>query len=98
MEARSRERWLRYFGLALLGGIVGGALVWMLMNTTMISAAPSPGAASIAGAPTTDLEARIESVYQSGGPSVVNITNRSFTFDYYMNPIPREGTGSGFFY
>ncbi|GIV98193.1 MAG: 2-alkenal reductase [Herpetosiphonaceae bacterium] len=28
----------------------------------------------------------------------VNITSRSLTYDFFLNPIPREGTGSGFFY
>ncbi|HWQ15497.1 MAG TPA: trypsin-like peptidase domain-containing protein [Roseiflexaceae bacterium] len=48
--------------------------------------------------PASDLEARIEAVYQRAGPGVVNITNRSMTYDFFLNPIPREGTGSGFFY
>jgi S1-C subfamily serine protease len=48
--------------------------------------------------PTSELEAQIAAVYQQAGPGVVNITNRSMTFDFFLNPIPREGSGSGFFY
>lgn len=45
-----------------------------------------------------ELESQIESVYQRVGPSVVNITSRSFELDFFMRPVPREGSGSGFFY
>ncbi len=46
----------------------------------------------------TELEAQIEAVFQSSGPGVVNITNRSVDLDFFMRPVPREGSGSGFFY
>lgn len=45
-----------------------------------------------------DLEGQIEAVYQRVGPGVVNITSRSVGMDFFMRPVPREGTGSGFFY
>lgn len=45
-----------------------------------------------------ELESQIESVYQRVGPSVVNITSRSFELDFFMRSVPREGSGSGFFY
>ena len=38
----------------------------------------------------------VTSVFERVGPSVVNVTTRSFTFDFFLNPIPQEGTGSGF--
>lgn len=46
----------------------------------------------------TELEAQIEAVFQSSGNGVVNITNRSVDLDFFMRPVPREGSGSGFFY
>ncbi|MGQ9466809.1 MAG: S1C family serine protease [Anaerolineae bacterium] len=44
------------------------------------------------------LEAQVEAVYAQAAPAVVNITTRSITYDIFMQPIPQEGTGSGFLY
>jgi len=48
--------------------------------------------------PVSDLEAQIESVYDRYAPAVVNITSRTYAYDYFMRPVPQEGTGSGFIY
>jgi len=34
-------------------------------------------------------------IYQEIGPSVVNITNTTISYDFFFNPIPQSGTGSG---
>jgi S1-C subfamily serine protease len=44
------------------------------------------------------LEAQVEAVYAHAAPAVVNITTRSIAYDIFMQPIPQEGTGSGFLY
>ncbi len=44
------------------------------------------------------LEAQVEAVYEMAAPAVVNITTRSIAYDFFMQPIPQEGTGSGFLY
>jgi S1-C subfamily serine protease len=44
------------------------------------------------------LEEQVIAVHETGGPSVVNITNRSVAYDRYMQPVPQEGSGSGFVY
>jgi S1-C subfamily serine protease len=44
------------------------------------------------------LEGEVVEVYQSAGPGVVHITSRSYTYDFFLNPVPQEGTGSGFVY
>jgi len=44
------------------------------------------------------LEAQIVAVYETAGQSVVNITNRSIAYDMFMQPVPQEGSGSGFVY
>lgn len=49
-------------------------------------------------APANELEAQIESVYDRYAPAVVNITSRTYAYDYFMRPVPQEGTGSGFIY
>jgi len=41
-------------------------------------------------------EQRFAKIYAEVGRSVVNITNRSYAYDWFMQPVPQEGTGSGF--
>jgi S1-C subfamily serine protease len=51
-----------------------------------------------AAAPASELEAQVMRVYEAAGPGVVNITSRSISYDFFLNPIPQEGSGSGFVY
>lgn len=44
------------------------------------------------------LETLVEQVYDQAAPAVVNITSRSVLYTYFNQPIPQEGSGSGFFY
>jgi len=44
------------------------------------------------------IEAKVIGVFENAGPGVVNITNRSISYDFFMNVIPQEGSGSGFVY
>jgi len=44
------------------------------------------------------LEGQVIAVYERVGPLVVNITNRSISYDMFMQPVPQEGSGSGFVY
>jgi S1-C subfamily serine protease len=44
------------------------------------------------------LEQEIIQVYESVGMGVVNITNRSYGHDFFMRPVPQEGSGSGIVY
>jgi S1-C subfamily serine protease len=48
--------------------------------------------------PANALEAQVEAVYDKAGPAVVHITSRVITYDFFMQPVPQEGTGSGFVY
>ncbi|HEY74891.1 MAG TPA: PDZ domain-containing protein [Thermoflexia bacterium] len=65
---------------------------------------PTPTAAppQVSPVPTTEpanaLEAQVEAVYERAAPAVVNITVRSIAYDFFMRPVPQEGTGSGFLY
>ncbi len=45
-----------------------------------------------------DLQAQVEAVYRSVGDSVVNISVVNISYDFFMNPVPQEGSGSGFVY
>jgi S1-C subfamily serine protease len=48
------------------------------------------------GAAANALEAQVIAVYETVGPAVVNITNRGVAYDMFMQPVPQEGSGSGF--
>jgi S1-C subfamily serine protease len=56
--------------------------------------APLPNEEEAANA----LEAQIIAIYETMGPSVVNITSRGYTLDLFMGAVPQEGSGSGFLY
>jgi S1-C subfamily serine protease len=43
----------------------------------------------------TDDEKNNVSVYQKASPSVVNVISTVITRDFFLNPVPREGSGSG---
>ncbi len=45
-----------------------------------------------------DLETQVEAVYEAVGDSVVNIAVTTTAYDYFFNPVPQEGSGSGFVY
>jgi len=62
------------------------------------TAAPSQATPVSAAEPANALEAQVEAVYDQAGPAVVHITSRVITYDFFMQPIPQEGTGSGFVY
>ena len=44
------------------------------------------------------LEQEIIQVYEGVGMGVVNITNRSYAYDFFMRAVPQEGSGSGIVY
>jgi S1-C subfamily serine protease len=63
---------------------------------------PTPTAAASVVVPddtaVQELQSQVEAVYQAVGGSVVNIVVTTLAQDFYMNPVPQEGTGSGFVY
>jgi len=91
---------------ALVGAALGcGFSSDILLGTpTPTSVPPTPTAATPQVAPTTPvqpanaLEDQIEAVYRHAGAAVVNITSVSYAYDFFFNPVPQEGTGSGFLY
>ena len=44
------------------------------------------------------LEQQVIDVYNAAAPAVVNITSRAIVYGFFNQPIPQEGSGSGFFY
>ena len=51
-----------------------------------------------ATASSQELEQQVMLVFENAGPGVVNITSRSISYDFFLRPIPQEGSGSGFVY
>jgi len=111
MERQSgRGRWIMLLLELTLLAVIAGAFVWVALvgnRPAAVAVSPSP-TPTVRMVPTvgptaiplsvTDLEARIADVYREAGSSVVNITSRSVSYDFFFNPIPRQGSGSGFFY
>ncbi len=106
MKQRRWRHWFVSLGLivALAVSCVGGSTIgWAASSTGALPRwlmAAEPTATTVAsGEPvTSDLEAQIAATYRRVGPSVVNITSRRLDRDFFLNPMPRDGTGSGFFY
>jgi S1-C subfamily serine protease len=67
----------------------------VLPTATVQPTATPPPATEVAANP---LEAQIIAVYENVSPAVVNITNRGYVYDFFMQPVPQEGSGSGFIY
>jgi len=57
-----------------------------------------PQATPVAVESLLTLEQEIIDVYDSVGMGVVNITNRSYAYDFFMRAVPQEGAGSGIIY
>ena len=58
--------------------------------TNVAVAAPPP-----APAPVTDDERNNIDVYKKYSPGVVNITSTTLAYDFFFQPVPQTGTGSG---
>ncbi|MGQ9482384.1 S1C family serine protease [Chloroflexus sp.] len=107
MERQSgRGRWVVLFIELALLVVIAGAFVWTAFTgnpsaTAVVAPSPTPvalPAPTVVPLTATDLEAQIAAVYREAGAGVVNITGRSIGYDFFFNPVPRQGSGSGFFY
>ncbi|PIQ26375.1 hypothetical protein COW36_14670 [bacterium (Candidatus Blackallbacteria) CG17_big_fil_post_rev_8_21_14_2_50_48_46] len=88
-----------------LAGLAGGALVlgYLQLNHTQDQAATgavptmaglnTPPAFAASG---MSQEQQIINLYKRVSSSVVNVTTRSFQYNYFMELVPSEGAGSGF--
>ena len=101
------KKWgvLLVFLVALLSCSMPSALSGLITPTPIPTPLPTP---TIAPLPTrsplpqpagmASLEDEVIQVYEDVGMGVVNITNRSYAYDFFFRPVPQEGTGSGFVY
>jgi len=88
-------------GVMLGCGLVNSPLSLSATPTPTLLPTPTqapPQITPVAEEPANELEAQIEAVYELAGPAVVNITTVTYAYDFFLRPVPQEGTGSGFFY
>jgi S1-C subfamily serine protease len=112
MEARRSSRFVRLvlvFAVLLLGAYWAGAR-WgqrQPMNVeavprgsvgSVISGGSVKNAADVAArdAALTDDEAINVRVYRQTAPAVANVLTKATEYDFFMDPVPVEGAGSGF--
>ncbi|MGD8598426.1 MAG: trypsin-like peptidase domain-containing protein [Anaerolineae bacterium] len=107
-----RKRWLIL--LALLAALVACALPGTIseqlegaltppavgMATPQPTPTSEPLISSVAESPEALLllQEKIIQVYEDIGQGVVNITSRSYAYDFFFRTVPQEGTGSGIVY
>ncbi len=99
MVKRSRFFAFVVFALtaAALGCVTSSSTA--LPGITVVSPpTPAPVTPAPAEASANELEAQVEAVYAQRAPAVVNISVVAIAYDFFMRPIPQEGTGSGFVY
>ncbi len=106
MTKRKKVRWLMLI-LASLFALLGCVLLETGAPTPGAeqekAAQPTrtAGQPEIIVQPEADIQAlqsEVEGVYEAVGDSVVNIAVTTLAYDFFMNPVPQEGTGSGFVY
>jgi S1-C subfamily serine protease len=87
---RRREMAVLLGVVALLAGVLGDR-IWLWLEEEQFIRSPDIQAA-VAFTPDEEINIR---VYRSASPAVVNITTTAMAYDFFLNPIPKEGTGSG---
>lgn len=90
--------------IALLLVLSLGCVAWeqvtpmALVTPTPAPATPTPHPPVTVVTDVQDLQTQIEAVYASAKDSVVHIGVVTLAYDFFYNPIPQEGSGSGFVY
>jgi S1-C subfamily serine protease len=87
---RGREVVVAVGMAALLAALLGDRLEWWRKEEPFIR--PHDIQAAVAFTPDEEINIR---VYRAASPAVVNITTIAVAYDFFLNPLPKEGTGSG---
>lgn len=87
--------------LALIGGAYWAGGRWGAQQPRNVEALPlhaTPAAAPLSAreASLTDEEAINVRIYRQVSPAVANILTKATEYDFFMDPVPVEGAGSGF--
>ena len=99
MTRDSRNR--RAARLLAIGLIIGLGAYWAGSRYGK----PTPATVGALPAPAEGSEARLDAfesenvrIYKMASPAVANIVTRTVEYDFFFNPVPVEGAGSGFLY
>jgi S1-C subfamily serine protease len=87
---RRREVVVSVGMVALLSALLGYRLEWWREEDLFTRSYTIQAAVAF----TPDEEINIR-VYRTASPAVVNITTIAVAYDFFLNPMPKEGTGSG---
>jgi len=106
MPERGGQRAIR---LLAIGAIIGLGAYWAgsrygqrepaSVSAVPANATPAKYSSSAADAAEADLdstEAENVRIYRQASPSVANILTKAVEYDFFYNPVPVEGAGSGF--
>jgi S1-C subfamily serine protease len=95
----------RAIRLLTIGLIIGLGAYWIgsrygQPNPVSVSALPGPAAADLQIGPASvkldSTETENVRIYRQSAPAVANIVTRTVEYDFFYNPVPVEGAGSGF--
>ncbi len=92
---RRRLRWSALALIVVLGAYWAGARWGPRQPEDVVAVTLQKQAAANAGA-LTDEETINVRVYRQASPAVANIVTRAVEYDFFMEPVPVEGAGSGF--
>jgi S1-C subfamily serine protease len=89
----------RAIRLLAIGLMIGLGAYWAgsrygQRNPLSVSALPAPAAGTERGFDQTETENI--NIYRQASPAVANIVTRTVEYDFFFNPVPVEGAGSGF--
>ncbi|MGH9740370.1 MAG: S1C family serine protease [Candidatus Acidiferrales bacterium] len=97
----------RAIRLLAIGVIIGLAAYWIGSRygqqtpRSVGALSPPPPAAPVSAVASTPkgldpIEAENVRIYKQSSPAVANIVTRMVQYDFFLNPVPVEGAGSGF--
>jgi S1-C subfamily serine protease len=93
-EKKGRNIRLLAIGLIIGLGAYWAGSRWGQQVPSVVNALRSPSTPSEAGLDPT--EAENVRIYKQAAPAVANIVTRTVEYDFFFNPVPVEGAGSGF--
>ena len=90
----------RAIRLVTIGLIIGLGAYWAGSRwgprmASRVSAVPASDAA-LSGSGLGPIESENVRIYKLASPAVANIVTRTVEYDFFLNPVPVEGAGSGF--
>lgn len=91
---------INYLLIAVISSAITGLLIlgvgFVYLEQTLSQLQPAQEVGTILLNQTLDQEAVVTAIFNDVKDSVVHITSVTLERDFFMRPIPREGTGSGF--